>query len=767
MLENTAKLSYTIKNYKFGGGSMHSTVNAHKLWYKKPATIWNEALPVGNGRIGGMIYGKAKNETVELNEDTLWSGLPHMASGEYSEIYKKAQALALEENFAEARKLLEEEFGENLVQMYLPLGSLNITMNHGEEITNYYRELRLDTATHTVSYIADGKKYVRTTVVSEKDNVMAVNIKSENNTVSFSVRLTGALLCEESNNNFACYIEGNAPVCVAKEKDHTGHPECKIYGKTDLEKGIGYKAGITVQNNGGTVTFKNNVITVENAKTATVYFAVRTSFNGPFNHPVLNGKEYKNACENDLVQAKSKSFEKILNNTVKSHQALYNKTELDLGESKISNLPTDERLILHKNGEPDNALYALVFHFGRYLTISASRKGTQPMNLQGIWNAELIPPWSSNYTLNINTEMNYWPTLASGLEECYEPLIRFVKELHYAGTKTAKQFYGVNGFVSHHSSDLWRTTHPSTNKMEGNCQWGFWGMSSGWLCEMVMNYFRHTQNKDFLKEFYPVLKDSALFYKSLLIEKDGYMIICPSTSPENNFMLNEHLESPLDITATMTTTIVRDVFNSVIEAGELLGEDVFQYKQLINKLQPYSVAKDGTLNEWYKERAVWEEHHRHVSHLYGLFPSNQIKTQELKQACKQTLEKRGDESSGWSIAWKINLWARLGEGDRVIKLLDMFLKPVDSNAERSCKGGVYTSMLCAHPPFQIDGNFGACNGILEMLVNNSEKELKLLPALPTSWKNGKLYGYALSLNKAMDIEWKNGKIVSKKEYNRV
>ena len=774
---------------------MKGSENAHRLWYKQPADHWNEALPVGNGRIGGMIYGGISRERIDLNEDTLWSGVPYAPDGEYSGVYREVREAVLEGRLQEAQKLLEQRFGDALVQMYLPLGTLELDMQHGEDVGEYRRQLRLDTAVHMVDYWADGVHITRNTVVSAPRQVLAVEILSDvPGALSLAVALKGALDCTHSGPVSAVnrgdpagqgyFIEGNCPICRTSEGSTYNFPEAKYYGTEDSEKGVAYMAGIYVTAQGGRIWQERDRIQVEGAGRVEVYFAVRTSFHGPFCHPVLEGREYREACKRDLVSAAQMGAEAVFAEAVADHRRLYDRTELDLGVSGISGLPTDQRLLRHAQGEEDPALYALLFHYGRYLTIAASREGSQPMNLQGIWNNQLIPPWSSNYTLNINTEMNYWPTLSAGLEECYEPLLRFIRELHMAGKETARQFYGVEGFVSHHASDLWRTAYPSTNHLANSCMWGFFPMSSGWLCSMGMDYYRHTRDRDFLEEFYPILKDSAEFYRSLLMERDGWLLLCPAASPENNYMMRrngenasqasdretgegEEVACSLDITSTMAMAIVRDVFTAVVEAGEALGLaalDISGYRTALPKLYPYSVASDGTLNEWYRERKEWEPHHRHVSHLYGLFPSRQIvaDTPKLLEACRKTLEKRGDESTGWSIAWKINLWARLGDGDRALKLLYRYLQPVDAGAERSCKGGSYKSLLCAHPPFQIDGNFGSCNGILEMLVDNSGEEVRLLPALPSAWKSGRLYGYHLSKDRMLDMEWEDGKVSAQK-----
>lgn len=743
--------------------TVKGTLNSHRLIYNKPAKNWNEALPLGNGRIGAMLFGGASIEHIDLNEDTLWSGRPSVSKQNCVETYKTARELTLNGEPEKAEKLLEKEFGDYLVQMYLPLGSIDLKMRLNGEISDYSRELRLDKAVLKTSFVSKGIKYTRTAFISPVSQIMVIKTEADKpNSVSFDAELHGALKCRGFLKNKTAYIEGNAPVCEAPFGSTTCHEESKIYSNSDSEKGIPYLAAMTVIADGTEVTEKENLLSVENADSATVIFAVRTGFKDYKTDPVLSGKDYRAELYEDLKKAGTVTFEELLNACVTEHRRLYDRTELVLPESKNSSLPTDERLKLKAKGEEDQSLYALLFHFGRYLTVCASRKGTQPMNLQGIWNKELIPPWSSNYTLNINTEMNYWPTLNAGLEECYEPLIEMIKEMAVLGKKTAESYYNAKGWVSHHASDIWRVTHPTTNRINNCCQWGYWPMSSGWLTKMLFDYYVHTEDLEFLKEIYPVLKGSADFYKSMLTEINGNFVLCPSTSPENRYMTGSDESCSLDITTAMTTEIIRDVLNIADIASKKLEKSHTDYLEFAKKLPEFKIDSDGGLSEWYTEHEKWDIHHRHVSHLYALFPSNQItdETPKLEEACKRTLEQRGDGGTGWSLAWKINLWARLKDGEHALKLLDNQLTPIDSEINTpDCMGGSYPNLFCAHPPFQIDGNFGACNGIMMMLAQYNNGKLELLPALPKSWKDGALYGYHANGGKVIDIVWKDGKPV--------
>ena len=521
-------------------------------------------------------------------------------------------------------------------------------------------------------------------------------------------------------------------------------------------KGVSYSGAMAVKTVGGKVVYSQNSISVDGADEAVIYFSARTNFE-KFNI-TPHADTYLQNCKNDLKRAIEEDYCVIKRKSIASYKKLYNKCGISLSNGENSRIPTDERLKRLENGKQDNALYALLFNFGRYLTISGSRKGTQPMNLQGIWNDKLMAPWSSNYTTNINTEMNYWPTLPCGLFECYEPLIRFVEELSVTGKKTAEIFYGVSGWTSHHNSDLWRVTHPATSRLNGSAMWGFWCMASGWLSVMLWNYYRYTLDKKYLKRIYPVISGAAEFYRNLLIEDEGKLILPLTTSPENNYIENGNV-IPIDKSSGMTQEIIIDLFTAVDKAQEILGKKN-TYKEIIPKLKRPSICSNGELCEWHTEHEVWDVHHRHVSHLYGLFPAFLFNREE-REAAKKVLLSRGDGGTGWSLAWKINLWARLGDGNHALTLIKNQLKQVDADyISMDIPGGSYPNLLCAHPPFQIDGNFGAASGIIEMLVQcDKEGNVKLLPALPDSWKNGQVKNLRLPGKKSVSFSWENGKII--------
>ena len=733
--------------------------SSHSLWYRQSAKNFNEALPLGNGRMGAMVYGGGACETMTLNEDTLWSGYPRLSQRKCYDVWLKARKLVEEKRNPEAAALLEQEFADYPVQTYLPLGALHI-LTHGCDHTDALsRRLRLDLGCHETVFRNGNAVYHQHCFISHPHQVLAVRLWREDGEVfSVSAALDGALKHTLSSDVNTLYIRGNCP-------DRRYLPAVPgptfCYHEDPAQQGVGYRCGLRAVCEGGSILVDEDGMHIRNAREICLYLAVRSSFNGPFNHPVLNGKEYVEACARDLDTAVALGFDALLQAHIADHKALYDRCSLELGENDAGSLPTDSRLQLHAEGKKDPALYALLFHYGRYLTIAASRAGTQPANLQGIWNEKLNAPWSSNYTTNINTEMNYWPTMSANLAECVEPLLDMLRDLRHSGSVIARNFYNAPGFVVHHNCDLWRTAHPAGLNHKNSCQWGQWPMASGWLCKMAYDVYLYNRDESYLLELLPILEDSAAFYMSLLVEKEGKLILSPSTSPENNYVRGD-APCPLDDTTTMSIAITRDVLNCTATVCEHFGKDSTIYRQTAEKLLPYRINTEGTLAEWYGEYEDWEIHHRHVSHLYGLYPSKQIgqNTPELLDACRATLEKRGDKSTGWSLAWKNNLWARLRDGDRAGHLLDLALAPVASTTEATMSGGgSYPNLFCAHPPFQIDGNFGICAGILEMLVQMDENgDPVLLPALPSDWHSGKLTGMRIPGNKVLSFAWENGAV---------
>ncbi len=796
--------------------SRELTLAEHTLWYEREAKNFNEALPLGNGRIGACVYGGVEEETVSLNEDTLWSGYPKTPAGleglsdcpgirlqageaapgvkskeseNYPEIYRMARELCRAGKFGEAQELVENKFGDYLVQMYLPLGKLKIKHIHSGSISSYCRELRLDEAVHWVTYRLGGREYVRESFVSPVSQVYVLRLRcSQPGGISFAAWLESPLKStvrqvpvplsgekhpirdDGSGTAWALLLEGHAPNCVSDYGKGYPSTDCQVYSEHPAEQGMGFAAALALRAVGGSVRWEMHKsaasgteaaerVIVTGADEVILYVAARTGFAGWNVHPGKAQVPYVEYCLSDIRKAMALSYQELLEQHKAAHRELYSRVSLTLGSSGNSGLPTDRRLQLHGAGQEDPALYTLLFNYGRYLAISASREGTQPGNLQGIWNEKLLPPWNSNYTLNINTEMNYWPLLACGLPECYEPLLKMTEELAESGRETARRYYGAEGWVCHHSTDLWRLTHPGTNRIKKNAQWGFWNMASGWLSVMLWDYYRYTGDADALKRIYPVMEGAARFYRQLLTEEDGELVLSPSTSPENNYIEDGQVHA-LDCSTAMTQEILLELFSAVSKAQRLLGiED--GYKDLLLRLKKPGIQRDGLLCEWDREHEVWDAHHRHVSHLYGLFPANQF-DEARKEAAKKVLEQRGDGGTGWSLAWKINLWARLGDGEHALLLLDNQLKPVPSDCDTPDRpGGSYPNLFCAHPPFQIDGNFGAVSGILEMLVQTDEEgNPVLLPALPESWREGRAEGIRLPGGKKISFAWQEGRVIS-------